>query len=107
MDVLMPQLGETVSGGKILRWFKSVGEAVASGENLCEVETDKVTIEVPVLESGFISAIKADRFSDRAGLTRAVQLGELARAAVAILEDVPLPGAIAHEPRCFRVFAAR
>lgn len=56
----MPQLGETVSGGKILRWFKSVGEAVASGENLCEVETDKVTIEVPVLESGFISAIKAD-----------------------------------------------
>src|SRR5580700_3585904 len=60
MDVLMPQLGETVSGGKILRWFKSVGEAVSSGENLCEVETDKVTIEVPALERGFVSAIKAE-----------------------------------------------
>jgi pyruvate dehydrogenase E2 component (dihydrolipoamide acetyltransferase) len=60
MDVLMPQLGETVSDGKIVKWFKSVGEAVAAGENLCEVETDKVTIEVPALEGGFVSAINAE-----------------------------------------------
>jgi pyruvate dehydrogenase E2 component (dihydrolipoamide acetyltransferase) len=60
MDVLMPQLGETVSEGKILAWFKSVGETVAAGENLCEVETDKVTIEVPALATGVLERIAVD-----------------------------------------------
>ena len=45
--VIMPQLGETVAEGKILAWFKSVGDEVKEGDNLFEVETDKVTIEVP------------------------------------------------------------
>ena len=53
--IIMPQLGETVAEGKILTWFKSVGEDVKLGDKLFEVETDKVTIEVlegsrPVLE---------------------------------------------------------
>ena len=38
MDVLMPQLGETVAEGKVTRWFKAVGDKVAPGENLCEIE---------------------------------------------------------------------
>jgi len=60
MDVLMPQLGETVSEGKIIKWFKSVGDAVAAGENLCEIETDKVTVEVPALAAGVLNAINVD-----------------------------------------------
>ena len=60
MDVLMPQLGETVAEGKITKWFKSVGEAVAPGDNLCEIETDKVTVEVPAISSGVLSAINAE-----------------------------------------------
>ncbi|MCB1486123.1 MAG: 2-oxo acid dehydrogenase subunit E2 [Bauldia sp.] len=60
MNILMPQLGETVSEGKILRWFKSVGDAVTVGENLCEIETDKVTVEVPATEAGILSAIKVE-----------------------------------------------
>src|SRR4029450_13830467 len=60
MDVLMPQLGETVAEGKITRWFKSVGETVAPGDNLCEIETDKVTVEVPAITGGVFSAINAD-----------------------------------------------
>ena len=40
VDVLMPQLGETVAEGKILSWFKSVGEDVKPGDKLFEVETD-------------------------------------------------------------------
>src|ERR1700733_10783793 len=47
MDVLMPQLGETVAEGKITKWFKSAGEAVKPGDNLFEIETDKVSMEVP------------------------------------------------------------
>ena len=40
MDVLMPQLGETVAEGKITKWFKLAGEAVKPGDNLFEIETD-------------------------------------------------------------------
>lgn len=57
MDVLMPQLGETVSEGTVATWFKSVGEEVAAGDNLFEVETDKVAMEVQATESGTLLAI--------------------------------------------------
>ena len=43
----MPQLGETVAEGKITTWFKSIGDAVKPGDNLFEIETDKVSMEVP------------------------------------------------------------
>ena len=42
MDVLMPQLGETVAEGKISKWFVSAGDSVKPGDNLFEIETDKV-----------------------------------------------------------------
>ena len=58
VDVLMPQLGETVAEGKILVWFKSVGDEVAEGDNLFEVETDKVTIEVEATAAGKLSEIR-------------------------------------------------
>ena len=50
--VIMPQLGETVAEGKILNWFKSVGDEVKEGDNLFEVETDKVTLEVQSIVAG-------------------------------------------------------
>jgi pyruvate dehydrogenase E2 component (dihydrolipoamide acetyltransferase) len=56
----MPQLGETVSEGTVVQWFKSVGDTVAAGENLCEIETDKVTVEVPATESGILQAINVE-----------------------------------------------
>jgi pyruvate/2-oxoglutarate dehydrogenase complex dihydrolipoamide acyltransferase (E2) component len=56
--VIMPQLGETVAEGKILAWFKSVGDEIQEGENLFEVETDKVTIEVQAIVSGLLSEIR-------------------------------------------------
>lgn len=58
MDVLMPQLGETVTEGKISTWFKNVGDAVKPGENLFEIETDKVSMEVPAIEAGVITEIR-------------------------------------------------
>src|ERR1022692_3462674 len=54
----MPQLGETVAEGKITTWFKAVGDTVKPGDNLFEVETDKVTVEVPVTSGGIISDIR-------------------------------------------------
>src|SRR5215213_8185688 len=58
MDVLMPQLGETVAEGKITKWFKAAGDAVKPGENLFEIETDKVSMEVPSITTGTLAEIK-------------------------------------------------
>ncbi|MBS0535040.1 MAG: 2-oxo acid dehydrogenase subunit E2 [Proteobacteria bacterium] len=58
MDVLMPQLGETVAEGKIVKWFKQAGDAVKPGENLFEIETDKTSMEVPAIAAGTLSDIR-------------------------------------------------
>jgi 2-oxoglutarate dehydrogenase E2 component (dihydrolipoamide succinyltransferase) len=57
MDVIMPQLGETVTEGTVANWYKKVGDAVKVDEPLFEVETDKVTTEIPSLASGVVKAI--------------------------------------------------
>jgi pyruvate/2-oxoglutarate dehydrogenase complex dihydrolipoamide acyltransferase (E2) component len=56
--IIMPQLGETVAEGKILAWFKAVGDDVKIGDRLFEVETDKVTIEVEAIAAGKLSEIR-------------------------------------------------
>src|SRR5215475_6337404 len=58
MNILMPQLGETVAEGKITTWFKSVGDAVKPGDNLFEIETDKVSMEVPATAAGVLEEIR-------------------------------------------------
>jgi len=74
MDVLMPQLGETVAEGKITKWFKNAGDAVQAGDNLFEIETDKTSMEVPATFAGTLSAIN-------------LQVGEVAKvgAVVAVI----------------------
>jgi pyruvate dehydrogenase E2 component (dihydrolipoyllysine-residue acetyltransferase) len=57
MDVLMPQLGETVAEGKISKWFVSTGDTVKPGDNLFEIETDKVSMDVPAIAAGTLSVI--------------------------------------------------
>jgi pyruvate dehydrogenase E2 component (dihydrolipoamide acetyltransferase) len=58
MDVLMPQLGETVAEGKIVKWFKSAGDAVKPGDNLFEIETDKTSMEVPSTYAGTLTDVR-------------------------------------------------
>lgn len=54
----MPQLGETVAEGKITTWFKTVGDAVKPGDTLFEIETDKVSMEVPATSAGTLAEIR-------------------------------------------------
>jgi pyruvate dehydrogenase E2 component (dihydrolipoyllysine-residue acetyltransferase) len=54
----MPQLGETVAEGKIVKWFKSAGDAVKPGDNLFEIETDKTSMEVPATSAGTLTDIR-------------------------------------------------
>ncbi|MGE0564296.1 MAG: dihydrolipoamide acetyltransferase family protein [Pseudolabrys sp.] len=54
----MPQLGETVAEGKIVKWFKQAGDDVKPGDNLFEIETDKTSMEVPATEAGKLTDIR-------------------------------------------------
>jgi pyruvate dehydrogenase E2 component (dihydrolipoamide acetyltransferase) len=60
MDVLMPQLGETVAEGTLTIWHKSAGDKVTSGELLFEIGTDKVEMEVPAPATGVLQVINVD-----------------------------------------------
>jgi 2-oxoglutarate dehydrogenase E2 component (dihydrolipoamide succinyltransferase) len=57
MDVIMPQLGETVREGVVSVWYKKPGEEVRADEPLFVVESDKVTSEIPAPVSGFVDEI--------------------------------------------------
>ena len=57
MDVLMPQLGETVAEGVVTKWYKKVGDAVKADEVLFDVETDKVSTEIPAPATGIVAEI--------------------------------------------------
>lgn len=58
-DVIVPILGESVTEATVSTWFKSVGDTVAQDEMLCELETDKVSVEVPAPTAGVLSEILA------------------------------------------------
>jgi 2-oxoglutarate dehydrogenase E2 component (dihydrolipoamide succinyltransferase) len=57
MNVLMPQLGETVTEGTVANWHKKVGDKVKADEIILDIETDKVSMEIPSPGDGFITQI--------------------------------------------------
>jgi 2-oxoglutarate dehydrogenase E2 component (dihydrolipoamide succinyltransferase) len=58
-EIRVPTLGESVTEATIGKWFKKVGDSVAADETLVELETDKVTVEVPAPAAGVLSEIAA------------------------------------------------
>jgi pyruvate dehydrogenase E2 component (dihydrolipoamide acetyltransferase) len=80
----MPQFGETVTEGKIVKWFKSAGDAVKPGDNLFEIETDKTSMEVPATSTGTLVEVR-------------FLVGEVAKvgAVVAVINDGKAPSASA------------
>jgi pyruvate dehydrogenase E2 component (dihydrolipoamide acetyltransferase) len=92
MDVLMPQLGETVAEGKITKWFKSAGDAVKPGDNLFEIETDKVSMEVPSTTTGTLAEIRVGVGEVApVGAVVAVIAGDGAAVSSAPASPLPLP----------------
>jgi len=57
IEVKVPELPESVADGVLLEWYKQVGEAVSRDENLVDIETDKVVLEIPAPETGVIKKI--------------------------------------------------
>ncbi|MCH9020851.1 MAG: 2-oxoglutarate dehydrogenase complex dihydrolipoyllysine-residue succinyltransferase [Proteobacteria bacterium] len=60
VEIKVPTLGESVTEATVAQWFKDAGEAISAGETLVELETDKVTLEVPAPASGILSEIRVD-----------------------------------------------
>src|SRR6202011_1129666 len=57
INILMPALSPTMTEGKLAKWHVKVGDAVKSGQVLCEIETDKATMEVEAVDEGKIGQI--------------------------------------------------
>ena len=58
IEVLMPQMGESVAEGTIVRWLKEVGDAIDRDEPIFEITTDKVDAEIPAPEGGVLLDIR-------------------------------------------------
>ena len=96
-DIRVPALGESVTEATIGQWFKKVGDAVAADEPVVELETDKVTIEVPAPAAGVLEAISANPGDtvNVGSLIGAIGEGAGAAAPAPKPVDIPKPAAVA------------
>ncbi len=76
--VLMPALSPTMTEGKLSRWLKKVGDAVAAGDVIAEIETDKATMEVEAVDEGTIGRLLVDEGTENVAVNApiAILLGE-------------------------------
>lgn len=59
-EVIMPKMGDAMEEGVLIKWLKAVGDEVAEGDALAEIETDKITLEMEAQESGFLTNVFVD-----------------------------------------------
>ena len=84
MDVIMPQLGETVAEGTVTKWYKKVGDTVKADDVLFDVETDKVSTEIPAQANGVIAEILVEEGTTAKVGTRLAVIRESAQAAQSV-----------------------
>ncbi|TQS71599.1 2-oxoglutarate dehydrogenase complex dihydrolipoyllysine-residue succinyltransferase [Rhodobacteraceae bacterium] len=91
VDVMVPSLGESVSEATVATWFKKVGDTVAADEMLCELETDKVSVEVPSPTAGVLTEIVAAEGAtvDASAKLAVIAEGASAGSAPAASSDAP------------------
>jgi 2-oxoglutarate dehydrogenase E2 component (dihydrolipoamide succinyltransferase) len=88
-DVMVPSLGESVSEATVSTWFKKVGDVVKQDEMLCELETDKVSVEVPSPVSGVLTEIIAPEGTTVAASARLAVVAEGASGSAAPKAEAP------------------
>jgi 2-oxoglutarate dehydrogenase E2 component (dihydrolipoamide succinyltransferase) len=100
IDVKVPQLSESVAEATLVSWHKKAGEAVARDENLIDIETDKVVLELPAPDSGvLVEIVKGDGDTVVAGeviarIDTAAQAGAIAAPAVKVAAGKPEAAAV-------------
>src|SRR5436853_3640946 len=58
-EIIMPKMGDAMTEGKVVRWYKKAGDAVKKGEPVLEIETDKVNLDLEAEQDGTIGEIAA------------------------------------------------
>ncbi|HEX2523187.1 MAG TPA: biotin/lipoyl-containing protein [Terriglobia bacterium] len=102
--IILPDLGQTTSEAKVVKWLKAVGERLAAGEPLLEVETDKATMDVEAYVGGYLRKKLAQEgemvsaMSPVAILTDTADEGfeeevEVSKPQIAVSQTVPKPAA--------------
>ncbi|MFH2139504.1 MAG: 2-oxoglutarate dehydrogenase complex dihydrolipoyllysine-residue succinyltransferase [Pseudomonadota bacterium] len=98
IEVKVPQLSESVSEATLLTWNKKVGERVSEGENLIDIETDKVVLELPAIKSGVLSRILKESGSQVVSGEVIAQIDSAATAAASAPVAASAPAAKAEAP---------
>jgi 2-oxoglutarate dehydrogenase E2 component (dihydrolipoamide succinyltransferase) len=99
IEVKVPQLSESVSEATLLTWNKKVGERVSEGENLIDIETDKVVLELPAIKSGVLSRILKESGSQVVSGEVIAQIDSAATVAAPVAAAAPAePAAKADAP---------
>ena len=93
IDVIMPQMGESIAEGTLSRWIKKVGEAVKRDEPIFEISTDKVDAEIPAPSAGVLSEILVQEGQTVAVQTVVARIDTEAAAGAAKPAAAPAPAA--------------
>ena len=98
ISIKVPPLGESIVEATVSRWLKKKGEAVASGDTIVELETDKITVEVPAPRAGVISSLSVAE-GDVVKVDQLLgEIDETAAARTAVERGAQLPRAPAAPP---------
>src|SRR5262245_9691985 len=90
-DVVMPQMGESIAEGTIVRWIKKVGDKVDRDEPLFEISTDKVDAEIPSPAGGVVAEIRVKEGETVAVNSVVAVIGAAGEAVAAPAPAAPAP----------------
>src|SRR6478672_5950960 len=99
IDVIMPQMGESIAEGTLSRWIKKVGDPVQRDEPIFEISTDKVDAEIPAPAAGVLAEILVQEGQTVAVQTVVARLETEAGAAAAAPKPAAAPPPAAATPR--------
>ena len=94
IEIKVPPLGESITEATVSRWLKQEGDAVAIGDTLVELETDKITVEVPALNAGVLRT-RTKREGDVVQLAETLGVLEAGATAAAPAAAAPAPAPVA------------
>ena len=106
-NVVMPQMGESIAEGTIVRWIKKVGDTVDRDEPLFEISTDKVDAEIPSPAAGVLTEIKVKEGETVPVNSVVAVIGAAARRAAPAPPRDTLPEAAAGQPRQPKLLAGQ
>src|SRR5438552_8287670 len=98
-EVVMPQMGESIAEGTIVRWIKKVGDKVDRDEPLFEISTDKVDAEIPSPAAGVIAEIRVKEGETVPINTIVAMIGSASAADAATADKAGAPAKAAEPPK--------